>query len=412
MALCSKHLLFAFVICLGSVIVGDIGAYTSPTSSQIRDVHHLSDQDFKWSFYCSIAYLTSAFGPFATKFLLKIFKGKRKQTMFVIAAYSLVSWLLNCLVKINIYAGWMSRALLGISMGSFSSITAMYLVEIAPADVSGFFGSLNTIAIFIGQAAFSFLGPFIDYMGLNYLAVAVSALLSITIWFIPESPLISSSPLIETPKVSVFQKKYLKSFFVGISMMFLQQFSGISGILANLADIFRGAGIDMDPNYQSGISILFLLVGNFAASFMIDKLGQKKQWIIASTTAFIGTFIMSLNDKFNWSAILSLICIFVYNLGFGLGLGPIPWFIVFDLFEEDVREMANAICIVSNWVFAFLIVMIFPSMKKSMGMFGVMLFFSAICFLGIVFGFKFVQNSDKSKKVSDIEESSDNDYSN
>lgn len=52
--------------------------------------------------------------------------------MFVIGLISLAAWLLNCLTKLNIYAGWMVRALLGITTGSFSSITVMYLIEIAP----------------------------------------------------------------------------------------------------------------------------------------------------------------------------------------------------------------------------------------------------------------------------------------
>ena len=119
---------------------------------KIREEHHLSDQDFKWSFYCSISFLAAAFGPFVSKFLLNIFKGKRKNTMFVIGAISVVAWLLNCLTKINIYAGWMARALLGITVGSFSSVTAMFLVEIAPKGLSGFYGSLNTIAVFFAQS--------------------------------------------------------------------------------------------------------------------------------------------------------------------------------------------------------------------------------------------------------------------
>lgn len=103
--------------------------------------------------------------------------------MFVISIFSLVSWLLNCLTKINNYAGWFTRALLGASIGSFSAICAMYLVEIAPENYSGFYGSLNQLTIFLAQAVFSFLGTVFDYMDYNFLAAAVSLILSISIWF-------------------------------------------------------------------------------------------------------------------------------------------------------------------------------------------------------------------------------------
>lgn len=106
---------------------------------------------------------------------------------------------------------------------------------------------------------------------------------------------------------------------------------------------------------------------------------------------------MALNDKFKWSNILPLICIFTYNFGFGLGLGSIPWFLVFDLFDEQVREIGNTICVVSNWSFAFIIVMLFPSMKESLGMFGVMMLFAAVCFIAIIFGIFFVHNAIKNE---------------
>ena len=398
MGLCSISLLHAFVICLGSMLMGHVGAYTSPTGQKIREEHHLSDQDFKWSFYCSISFLAAAFGPFVSKFLLNIFKGKRKNTMFVIGAISVVAWLLNCLTKINIYAGWMARALLGITVGSFSSVTAMFLVEIAPKGLSGFYGSLNTIAVFFAQSIISFLGPFVDYIEYNYLSAAVSAALCISIWFIPESPLVASSPINEAPKkVPICRKRHSKGLFIGITIMFLQQFSGINGILANLTDIFREAGLDLNPNYQSGISLIILLFGNILGSFMIDKIGQRNQWFITTSLSFIGCFMMALNDKFKWSNILPLICIFTYNFGFGLGLGSIPWFLVFDLFDEQVREIGNTICVVSNWSFAFIIVMLFPSMKESLGMFGVMMLFAAVCFIAIIFGIFFVHNAIKNE---------------
>ena len=146
----------------------------------------------------------------------------------------------------------------------------------------------------------------------------------------------------------ILGRKYWYYFLLGglivdITIMFLQQFSGINGILANLEDILIEAGLDLDPNYQSGISLIFLLVGNIVGSFMIDKIGQRNKWFITTILSFVGCFVMAINDKFRWSNILPLICIFTYNFGFGLGLSSIPWFLVFDLFDDQVREILYVI---------------------------------------------------------------------
>ncbi|KAK8886643.1 glucose import [Tritrichomonas musculus] len=410
--ICSIALWHAFVIMLGSMINGNVGIYTSPTADDIRIKHGISltGADFRWSFYGSIAFLAAALGPFATKFLLNKFQGKRKNTMFVIACFSAVSWAFNCVTKVNIYAGWASRAFLGIAIGSYSSICAMYLVELAPEGTSGFFGSLNQIGIVIGQGLWSFLGPFIDYMGFNYFGIAVSVLQAVLIWFIPESPDAGVGQDEEAPKVSVFQKKYVKNLMIGIVMMFMQQFCGINGILTNLSDIFKDAGLDLNPNYQSGISILSQFVAVFIGSMLMDKLGRKVVWLLSSGICCAGCLIMALNEKFHWSVVLPLICIFVYQLGFGLGLGPIPWFIVSELFEADVRPAANTVCVVSNWVFAFVIVMVFPEMKESMKMFGSMIFFFIVCVLSILFGIFVVKEPSKEVSEDAISEQ-DNDQS-
>ena len=385
MGICSKEILYAFVIMLGAIEFGFISIYPSPTGHAIRTEHNLTDTSIQWSLYNSITFLFAAVAPFITKFMLNKFKGKRRNTIFVIDIMGTVAWFLNCLTKINIYAGMAIRALLGIVVGCYSSIISMYLVEIAPEGASGFYGSLNQIGIVVGQALWSFIGPFLSYMDYNYFGGAVCILQAVLIWFIPESPDAGADQdQDEMPISKVFQAKYANGLIVGIVLMFIQQFCGINGILTNLSDIMTSAGLAIDPNYQSGISILSQFISVFTGSLLIDKLGRKLVWIISSSICGIGLLMMSLNEKYHWSAVFPLICIFVYNLGFGLGLGPIPWFIVSQLIEADARPAVNSVCVVTNWVFSFIIVMVFPEMRKSMGMFGALLLFFFVCIFSIL----------------------------
>lgn len=82
---------------------------------------------------------------------------------------------------------------------------------------------------------------------------------------------------------------------------------------------------------------------------MIDKLGQRFQWILSCSISFCGCMMMRLNDKYHWSNILPLICIFAYSIGFGLGIWSISWLIALDLFDEEVKEIGNTICVELNW---------------------------------------------------------------
>ncbi|KAK8843734.1 glucose import [Tritrichomonas musculus] len=113
-------------------------------------------------------------------------------------------------------------------------------------------------------------------------------------------------------------------------------------------------------------------------------------------------------DKYNWSPYLPLASIFIYNIGFGFGLISIPWIIAFHLFSPEVRETGNALCVVSNWCFAFLIVMISPSIKASIGLFGAMIIFAVDCAVAAVYGLVFIKNVDTNNEgaeVSNLDES-------
>lgn len=411
MGICGKELLYALVVLLGPAEFGYITVYCSPKGKAIRGKYNISDDNVKWTFYNSIVFLTAAFGPFVDKWLLTKFNGQRKKVIFITDIICIVGWFFNCVVNANLIAGIFARAILGLATGMFSGVTGMYLVELSPPDATGFFGSLNQIGIVFGQALFSFLGPHLDFMAMNYFAGVWGIVQAIAIWFIPESPAAElANDVEEKPLLAAFQKQYLDGLFVGIILMFIQQLSGINALLTNLSDIMSTAGLKLHEDYQSGISIVVQLFSVFVSSLMVDKLGRKMVWIISSVICAAGLILMALHSKFHWGAIFPLICIILYIVGFGLGLGPVPWYVIPEFFTPDVRPAANSICVLSNWVFGFIMVFAFPAMKKSMKDFGCFLFFGAICVFSIFFGIFKIKNpsDDVEDQPSDrVSESSD-----
>lgn len=57
---------------------------------------------------------------------------------------------------------------------------------------------------------------------------------------------------------------------------------------------------------------------------------------------------------------LSLISVFAFVSFFEIGPGPIPWFIVAELFSQGPRPAAVAVAGFSNWTTNFMIGMFFP----------------------------------------------------
>ena len=66
-------------------------------------------------------------------------------------------------------------------------------------------------------------------------------------------------------------------------------------------------------------------------------------------------------------------------------MGPIPWFIIPEYFNDDVRSTATMIVVASNWIFSFIIIFVWPYMNDGLGMFGSLIFFLCISICAIIF---------------------------
>lgn len=66
-----------------------------------------------------------------------------------------------------------------------------------------------------------------------------------------------------------------------------------------------------------------------------------------------------LQSQFAWMSYVSMIAIFLFVIFFEVGPGPIPWFIVAELFSQGPRPAAIAIAGFCNWACNFIVGMCF-----------------------------------------------------
>ena len=98
--------------------------------------------------------------------------------------------------------------------------------------------------------------------------------------------------------------------------------------------------------------------------FLVERAGRRTLHLIGlGGMAFCSIFIMiSLLLKNDYS-LMNCICIgaiLVFIAFFEIGPGPIPWFIVAELFSQGPRPAAMAVAGCSNWTSNFLVGLTFP----------------------------------------------------
>lgn len=80
---------------------------------------------------------------------------------------------------------------------------------------------------------------------------------------------------------------------------------------------------------------------------------------------------------------LCMFTIQAYVIFYGLGLGPIPYFIGSELFDVGPRPVAMALGSVANWGGNFIVGMTFPTLQESLGPYTFLIFTACILALSV-----------------------------
>ena len=191
-------------------------------------------------------------------------------------------------------------------------------------------------------------------------------------------------------QVNLFQKKYIKAFFISLLIVIFQQFSGINALLTNLTVIFENSNINLNPSVSSVIVTSAQVITVACSTPLVEFLGRRATWWISSLGQGVFLLILWANEEWNWSKIVPVVMLFFDVLFFGIGLGPLPWFVVPELFPDEVRGLAMGIIQAVNWFFAALMIFVFPTMQDTMTLAWVYFFYGVIMIISFLYGLFFL----------------------
>ena len=100
--------------------------------------------------------------------------------------------------------------------------------------------------------------------------------------------------------------------------------------------------------------------------------------------------------------LLSAGCLFGFLGLFEIGLGPVMWLLLSELYPLSVRGPAMAMGSTSCWINTVAVTFLFPLLSGAMGMNGVFFMFSGVCVLAMVWLWLFVPET-RGKTLEEIE---------
>jgi sugar porter (SP) family MFS transporter len=299
-----------------------------------------------------------------------------------------------------------SRFWLGLAVGTASFVSPMYIAELVPPRIRGGVVSFNQLMITLGILAayivdWGFAGFSNNWRWMFGVAVIPGAILAIGMYFMPFSPrwLVEQGrkddarrmltryrdseedveqEIREIEEISeeefslrdLLGKAVRRMMIVGVALAVFQQIVGINTVIYYAPTILKAAGQQNTGALTQSVfigctNVFFTIV----AILLLDRLGRRFFLIAGTSTltvALVGLGIYfassSLQQNAGWFA---LACLLVYIAGFAIGLGPVFWLMIAEIFPLQMRGPAMAVCTMFNWGFNFLIAYTFLSLTTA-----------------------------------------------
>lgn len=318
-----------------------------------------------------------------------------------------------------------------------------YVGEIATAEKRGILLSLGPIMASFGILLTYVLGSYLHWSTVACISIAFIIFTALSMQCLPETPgyLLKKNRIkegfdvlvwfrgnnalaqqeldrfndnqktnISTGKSIFLAPQTIKPFIYLVILFLLQEFSGIYTLLYYAVDFFKQAEVDINEFVASMIVGAIRFAMSILAAFLINKFGRKVLCTISSI-GMAGTMItLAIYSKYyeihagepKVFTALPLLAVALNVMFCMVGMLPIPWVMVSEMFPLEVRPIMSGIVLLLAQLFIFICVKIFNIMNSHIQFSGTLFTFVVASIISI-FYCKFFLPETRNKSLEEIE---------
>lgn len=352
----------------------------------------------------------------------------RKLTMIALGAFLFLSYLTLAFAKV-IVLFYLARIVAGFAVGGLFSIVPIFIGEISEVRNRGILITSYGLFMTTGMLFTYCVGPYTSIMVFN-LICAVFPVVFICLFFtmVPETPTylfkinneaearrslkklrgsLDATVEKEIEEIKseidrnsqgsirdlIYNRGLMKALGVTLTLVAVQQASGIVVVTSYTQTIFEEAGSTLPAEVSSIITGVFQVIGSFVPPLVVDRWGRRILLITSSLGMMISYFLLGLyfyleqNTNVDVSPVswLAVVTMSSWIIFYKVGLSTVPFTLIGEVFPSNVRAYASSFAGLPNWIISFAFTKYFPFMVDGIGMGGSFWIFSAVGLLGAIF---------------------------
>jgi len=334
------------------------------------------------------------------------------------------------------------RLIDGVAIGFASIVGPLYISEIAPPKIRGALTSLNQLMVTVGilvsyfvNYAFADPGAWRLMLGAGMVPAVV---LAIGMLKMPESPrwLFERGRREEAREVLERTRRggvdeelaeieqtvaeqsgtglrdllapWLRpALIVGLGLAVFQQVTGINAVMYYAPTVLESTGFGSTTSILATVGIgLINVVTTVVAIAVIDRVGRRALLLVGVsgmvvTLAVLGGvfYLPGFSGALGWFATGSLM---LYVAFFAIGLGPVFWLLISEIYPLEARGTAMGLVTVANWGANLAVSLTFPILTANVGTSVTFWLFGGFSAVALAFTYYFVPET-KGRSLEAIE---------
>ena len=368
-----------------------------------------------------------------------------RRNLLIVTAIIFIAGAIVCAAAMSAATLIVGRIIVGFGIGLASGTVPVYISEVSPANARGWQVSLFQLAITVGiLLAYVVDYVFAEIQGWRWmfgLAIIPAAILGTGMLFLPETPRWLATrgdrsraravlrrirgtddvdgemeeierTITQTGEASRLSDMLAPSLrpalVAGIGLAMFQQVTGINTVIYYAPMIVQSAGIPSASGAilaTAGIGVVNVLM-TIVSMWLIDRVGRRPLLLtgIAGMVATLGILSLAFHVSLRagalaWVAVISMMA---YVAFFAIGLGPIFWLLISEIYPVKIRSSTEGLAATFNWGSNLVVTLTFLTLVEWMGASRTFLLYALFAVAAWIFSYRYVPET-KGRTLEEIE---------